>query len=374
VSVDPSSLEATVLVQSTEDQTSTLVAAGQNLYATANNLGKLFRLGPGVNARGTYDSPVHDAKSVSSWGRIALRATGDVAVEVRSGNTQTPDTTWSPWAAVTLAGGAGTVPSPAARYLQWRLTLSGATTRVTSVGLSYLPRNTAPEVTLLAVFPSGIGLQELPTQPVDPSVLSSGFDPAIFGASTNLPPRKIFQKGARSLLWQAKDPDDDKLSYALYYRGVGDGAWHPLAFGLTNTYYTIDSDALPDGIYLFKLIADDSPSNPAPTNRTGERTTEPIELDNTPPSITPSQPAVTGSTVEATFVAEDRTSRITRGEYSLDGGPWSPIYPDDGIADSARETYRVRLTNTAPGEHVLAFRAADANANVGSGKVTIVVK
>src|SRR5262249_26340714 len=74
VSIDPSSLEATVLVQSSEDQTSTLVAAGQSVYATSNNLGKLFRLGPGVVARGTYESPVHDAKSVSTWGRVALRS------------------------------------------------------------------------------------------------------------------------------------------------------------------------------------------------------------------------------------------------------------------------------------------------------------
>lgn len=374
ISVDPISLEATVLVQSSEDQTSTLVAAGSNVYATSNNLGKLFKLGPDANARGTYESPVHDAKAVSTWGRVAVRSTGPVTVEMRSGNTATPDTTWSQWTAATLANNSGAIPSPAARYVQWRLALSGAATRVNSVAISYLPRNTAPEVTLLTVLPSGIGLQELPQQPVDPAVLSSGFDPAIFGASTNLPPRKIFQKGARSLLWQSKDPDDDKLSYSLYYRAVGESAWHPLAFGLTNAYYTIDSDALPDGVYLFRLVSDDSPSNPAPANRTGERTTEPVEIDNTPPSVTASQPSVSGASVDVTFVVEDRTSRVTRGEYSLDGGPWTPIYPEDGIADSARETFRVRLTGTAPGEHVLAFRSADSNANVGSGKVTVVVK
>jgi hypothetical protein len=374
ISVDPASLEATVLVQSSEDQTSTFVAAGQGLYATSNSLGKLFRIGPGANARGTYESPVHDAKTISAWGRIVLRSNGNATVETRSGNTETPDTTWSVWAPVTLGGGAGTIPSPPARYLQWRLTLTGADTRVASVALSYLPRNTAPDVTMLTVLPSGIGLQELPQQPVDPGILSSGFDPTLFGLSANLPPRKIFQKGARSLIWQAKDPDDDKLAYSLYYRTVNDGAWHPLALGLTNAYYTIDSDMLPDGVYLFRLVADDAPSNPPPGNRTGERTTEPVEIDNTPPVVTAGQPAVSGGTVDVTFAAEDRTSRVTRGEYSLDGAPWAPIYPEDGIADSARETYRVHLTNIVPGEHILAFRASDSNANVGTGKVTIVVK
>lgn len=374
IAVDPSSAEATVLVQSSEDQTSTLVAAGSQIYATSNNLGKLFKLGPGANARGTYESPVHDAKAVSQWGRVVVRNAAGVTVETRSGNTETPDTTWSAWTPVTLGAGAGTIPSPPARYLQWRLTLSGADTRVSSVAVSYLPRNSAPEVTLLAVLPSGVGLQELPQQPVDPGILSSGFDPSVFGVSSNIPPRKVFQRGARSLLWQAKDPDDDKLAYSLYYRGLTDSAWHPLAFAITNAYYTIDSDALPDGVYLFRLVADDSPSNPAPGNRTGERTTEPVELDNTPPAIEASKPTVAGAAVDVTFVAADVTSRVIRGEYSVDGGQWTPIYPEDGIADSARETYRVKLTGVAPGEHVIAFRATDSNANVGSGKVNVVLK
>jgi hypothetical protein len=374
VAIDPATFATTVLVQSSEDQTSTLVAAGQTLYATSSNLGKVFRLGPAANARGTYESPVHDAKTVSAWGRLALRATGQVAVEMRSGNTATPDTTWSPWAAVSLSNGAGAVPSPAARYVQWRLTLSGPTARVVSTGVSYVPRNTAPEVTLLAVLPSGIGLQELPQQPVDPGILSSGFDPSLFGLTTNLPPRKVYQRGARSLLWQAKDPEEDRLSFSLFYRSLNDTAWHQLARGLSNSYYTIDSDALPDGVYTFRIVADDAPVNPAPANLTGERTTEPVEIDNTPPAITAAQPSVAAGAVDVVFTADDRAGRVVRGEYSVDGGAWMPIYPDDGIPDAARETFRVRVAGLAAGEHVVAFRAADANANAGSGKVVVVTR
>lgn len=374
LAIDHGSLDATVLVQSTEDQTSNFVSAGGAFYATSNNLGKLFRVGPGANASGTYESPVHDAKSVSSWGRVVLRSSGRVSVETRSGNTETPDSSWSAWSAVRLEGATGAIPSPPTRYLQWRLALSGSNARVQSVAVSYLPRNVAPDVTLLTVLPSGIGLQELPQQPVDPGIISSGFDPAVFGLSANIPPRRVYQKGARSLLWQAKDPDEDRLSYSIYYRALTDTAWHPLAFGLTNTFYTIDSDALADGVYIFRLVADDSPSNPAPHNRAGERSTEPVEIDNTPPAIATGQPAVANGTVEVTFVVEDRTSRNTRAEYSLDGGPWQPVYPEDGIADGLRETYRVRIPGVAAGEHVLALRASDASANVGSGKVTVTVR
>ncbi len=63
-----------------------------------------------------------------------------------------------------------------------------------------------------------------------------------------------------------------------------------------------------------------------------------------------------------------------RGAFSVDGGPWQPLYPEDGIADSRNEVYRVRVPGLAPGEHSVAFRATDANLNVGSSKVTVTIR
>jgi hypothetical protein len=374
IAIDPLTADATVLVQSTEDQTSTFVTVGPTVYATSNTVGKLFRLGPGTAARGTYEAPVHDAKSVSQWGRLSMRGATGVATETRSGNTETPDSTWSAWQPVRVADGAGAIPSPPARYIQWRLALTGEGARAQAVAISYLPRNVAPEVTLLAVLPTGIGLQETPQQPIDPGILSSGFEPSIFGLSANLPPRRVYQEGARSLIWQAKDPDDERLAYSIFYRALNETAWHPLAVGLTNAYFTIDSDALPDGIYLFRVVADDSPSNPTRFVLSGERLADPAEVDNTPPVATAAKPAVTGDDVDVVFSVADMTSRVVRGAYSLDGGPWQPVYPEDGIADSANEVFRVRVPALAPGEHSVAFRAADANLNVGSSKVTVTIR
>jgi hypothetical protein len=53
-----------------------------------------------------------------------------LAVETRSGNTATPDSSWSAWAAV--ANGQA-VASPGTRYLQYRLTLTSNSTSVTPV-------------------------------------------------------------------------------------------------------------------------------------------------------------------------------------------------------------------------------------------------
>jgi hypothetical protein len=364
VALDPVSLETTVLAQPNEDQTWTLLAAGGSVYATTNNLGKLFQIGPGAAARGVYQSPVHDAKAVAEWGRLVAHTRGGVTVETRSGNSENPDSTWSAWRPVMLVAGTGAIASPAARYLQWRVTLQGADARVEPISVVYMPRNAAPEVTMVFVFPPGIALQEIPQQPLDPGLVSSGYDPQVFGLSTNIPPRRVFQRGARSLLWQAKDPDDDKLAYTVQYRTSTDSQWHTLASGLAGAWCTIDSDALPDGQYVFRIVASDAPNNPVPRALQGERTSEPVDIDNTAPTLAP----VVGVD-DVTFTVVDTTSRIASASYSIDGGPWIAVLPVDGIADHLQESYRVRLEGLGAGEHVLAFRVVDVSFNVGLAKV-----
>src|SRR4029078_9742115 len=75
--------------------------AGRLYYATANP-GKLFRVSPDRAPRGTYESDVRDAQMVSTWGAISGRAGVPAASRIemytRSGNTETPDDTWSAWA------------------------------------------------------------------------------------------------------------------------------------------------------------------------------------------------------------------------------------------------------------------------------------
>src|SRR5262249_56670404 len=102
-----------------------------------------------------------------------------------------------------------------------------------------------------------------------------------------------------------------------------------------------------------------------------EREPEPIELDNTPPAVTADAPRWSGPNVEIVFRAADATSIIRRAEYQVDGGPWKTVFPVDGIADSKREEFRVALVLADKKPHVVALRAFDANANVGSAQATV---
>jgi sugar lactone lactonase YvrE len=360
-----------LLIQSPEDQTSTFLTVGDNVYATSSNLGRLYRIGREQVSEGTYTSPVRDTKFAGQWGVITWRGVGNVELQTRTGNTESPDATWSDWSSPYRNAAGDQIASPRARFIQWKATLrstaSGA--QLQSTVIAFLPRNQPPEVASLSVLPPGVALQEMPLS-IDPSIASSGLDPQIFGLIASVPPRRFFQKGARTITWQASDPNSDTLVYSLLYRTISDSQWHTLAENLSQSYYTIDGNRLPDGSYVFKVQASDSPDNPADVALTNEEMTDAIEIDNTPPVIRVTGPAATGQTQEVIFEVTDTTSRVVKGEYSIDGGPWQMVFPIDGIADSARETFKVRVVFDKPGEHVLAFRCSDSSSNVGSSKIT----
>jgi sugar lactone lactonase YvrE len=376
----------TLLIQSPEDQTSTIIAVGDNLYATSSNLGRLYRIGRDSVTEGTYVSPVRDTKFAGQWGVITWRGAGDIELQTRSGNTESPDATWSDWSAAYRNASGDQITSPRARFIQWRAVLRGTqagtrasgmdhsgSARLQSVVVAYLPRNQAPDISSVNVMAPGVALQEMPMA-IDPSIVSSGLDPQLFGVATNVPPRRFFQKGARTLNWQASDPNDDTLIYKVFYRTLGESEWHLLAEALSQTYYTIDGNRLPDGTYLFKIAASDEPSNTKETALGDDQVTDAIEIDNTPPAIKVTGPTITGQTAEVLFDATDATSRIVRGEYSVDGSVWQLIFPVDGIADSAHESFKVKVKFDKPGEHLIAFRCADSSSNVGSAKVTATVR
>jgi hypothetical protein len=364
-----------LLAQSTEAQTSRFIRAAGKLYATSSNLGKLFRVGSETAASGAYTSAVRDAQVVATWGRISWVGEGEVELQTRSGNTSVPDSTWSDWSPAYRRGEGEAIISPRARFIQWRATLKhsgqGALPRLREVTVSYLPRNLPPSITSISILPVGVSLQALPQPQVDGGAEQAGVEPQALGAVIQIPPRRLFQRGAISLQWQAEDRNGDSLEYSLYYRQAAGSEYYPLKTGLRENYYTIEANALPDGRYVFKVVASDAPSNPGTLALIDDQETEAVEVDNTPPVVTAEAPRLEGNSVEIIFHAADTTSIIRRAEYQLDGGQWRSVFPVDSIADSRREDFRITVTLPDNRAHVIAFRAFDANANVGSAQVPL---
>lgn len=366
----------TLLLQSSEGQISSFLSRGNQIYAASSNQGRLFRFGQELVAEGSYESPVRDAKLTASWGRIWWRGNGNVELQTRTGNGGRPDATWSEWSSAYRDPEGSPISSPRARFVQWRATLRAGgnvgQTWMDDASLAYLPRNVAPEVLSISSLPFGVGLQQIAQLQVDPNVESSGLDPSLFGAAAQVQPRRIFQRGARSFQWQAEDRNGDTLEYAIYYRPLNETTFRLLKDKLRDNFYTIDGATLADGRYMVKIIASDAPDNPLGQSLSGERVSEPVDIDNTPPVLRVIAPAQSGgSSSRVAFAVDDSTGKIRRGDFSLDGAPWTPLFPDDGIADSGHERYSVDLPALAPGEHTVSLRAFDSSGNVGTLSVTL---
>jgi len=365
----------TLLLQSTEGQISSLIARGVDVFAASSNQGKLFRFGESPVNEGSYESPVRDAKLVATWGRIWWRGTGPIALQTRSGNSERPDTTWSDWSATYTDAKGSQITSPKARFIQWRAVLrgtDGARPALDDVSVAYLPRNVAPEILAITVLPSGVALLQQPQIQIDPNIESSGLDASIFGMITQAPPRRLYQRGARALQWQGEDRNNDTLEYAVYYRSLNETTFRLLKDHIRENFHTVDGASLADGRYVFKVVASDALDNPPGYALSGERISEPVDIDNTPPVVrVASPPQISGDRVRVIFDVEDSTGRIKRADVSIDGGPWHEVFPDDGIADSQRERYSLDLAVAGVGEHTISMRAFDNSNNVGNVNVTL---
>src|SRR5262249_33115964 len=223
-------------------------ARGRLLFATANP-GKLFRLSAERAARGTYESESRDAQMVSTWGVLSWHGTipagSRIEMYTRSGNTETPDDTWSAWSSTYTNPDGSAITSPKARYLQWRAVLSGQGNGpvLTSVNAAYLQRNLRPQVRSITVHPPGIVFQK-PFTSGEPEL--AGFEDqttperklaaAAMSAQQGGTPalgRRTYQKGLETLVWKADDENDDDLVFDVLYRREGETTWTPLRRGVT---------------------------------------------------------------------------------------------------------------------------------------------
>lgn len=375
--------ESTLLARLGESQVTSMVPGpGQQVFAASSNVGRVYVLDGGTAESGTYLSPARDAQGMSRWGRISWRATipsgARVEIATRSGNSGTPDGTWSDWSAAYGNPDGSPVSSPPGRFLQWRARLQrpggGPGPSLQAVSVAYLPANAAPVVRRILVNAPGVVRERPAYRPEpDPEELAytgfrlSGDTGSQMPGLASIAEKKIFVRGMRSLEWEAEDPNGDPLAFDLAFRGEGESGWKPLARGLREAYFAFDSSQLPDGLYHVRVEASDLPANPAGQARTASARSDPFVIDNTPPVVQASARRSGRETILEASVT-DGIGPIARAEYSIDAARFIPIAPADGIPDSRSETYTVPLAGLRPGEHTVIVKVTDLLGNVGAGK------
>jgi hypothetical protein len=348
-------------------------APNGGVYAATSNLGKIFLLGPGPAAEGTYESDVFDAKIFSQWGRAEFRGAGSVDLYARSGNVDNPDRNWSAWKKIDLSKNDKT-GIPAARYAQWKAVLhaGNAAPAVDSVALNYLPKNAAPEIDDVTVQ---IGVKYQPTLKNSGASLdlSSGSSTVHFDTQ----PSGTHDRDSIGVKWNAHDENDDQLVYAVYYRGDESTRWLLLKDNISDKAYSFDASLLPDGGYTIKVVASDSPSHSPGEALSASRESRRFEVDTTPPRIENLSAALEGGQIHVTFKTVDGFSPIKRAEFSVDAGEWKYVEPTSQLSDAKVENYDFKTTpesgkdGATSSEHVVVVRAYDRYDNMGAAKILI---
>jgi sugar lactone lactonase YvrE len=350
-------------------------AAGK-LYAVTGNIGKIFSIGPEQEQTGVFESDIFDAGAFSYWGRLSYspKENNGVTVETRSGNLNRAQKNWNEFAKTN----AGRIVSAPARFLQFRLTLSGPA-EITEIDAAYQMKNVAPELEEVEITPANykfpapsasapaantsltlpsLGHHNASASATSPPAADSGSSPAL-----------AYAKGMIGVRWLASDDNGDSMLFKVEIRGANEAAWKLLKDKLREHYYSWDSTAFPDGRYFVRISATDAPSNPPDLALTASEQSEPFVIDNTPPEIT-NLSATPGAKMELRFHAKDALSTLGKAEYSLNGGEWTVVEPTTRLSDSMEHDYRV-VVEAGAGENTIAVRVSDENDNQSVAKIVV---
>jgi sugar lactone lactonase YvrE len=350
--------------------------AGGKLYAVTGNIGKIFSIGPEQEQTGIFESDIFDAGAFSYWGRVTTspRENTAVAVETRSGNLNRAQKNWNEFARTN----SGRIVSPAARFLQYKLTMSGSG-EVTEVDVAYQMKNVAPEIEEVEITPANYkfpapssGAASLTPSLTLPALghhnASSSSTPAP-AADSGSSPAMTYGKGQIGVRWLATDDNGDSMLFKVEIRGANESAWKPLKDKIREHYYSWDSTAFPDGKYFVRITATDAPSNPPDQALTSSAESEPFLIDNTAPEITGLSGTSAGSKLEIRFHAKDAMSTLGKAEYSINGGDWMVVEPTTRLTDSLEHDYRVEADRA--GETTVAVRVSDEYDNQSVAKIVV---
>jgi hypothetical protein len=325
---------------------SLLAEPGGGVRVGTGDPGSVLRLLSGYVSEGLLVSEVYDAKLPSRFGAVSWKAETPaetaITVQVRTGNVGEPDETWSAWSAEQIDPATARAESPPGRFVQYRVKLSTSnlerSPELLSVAISFRTSNLPPEISKLDI-------------------------PDLSTADGTTRQTRL------NLRWDVSDPNDDELNFTVQVRKEGWPSWITLTeTPITERNYSWDTTAFPSGFYRVRLVASDRPSNSAGSSFSRDRESPPFLIDHEPPQIT-----VTAKEKKAVIVLADALTRVAKAEYAVDGGPWTPLFPDDGLFDSLREQITVALPELKPGAHLLMVRGTDAAGNVASGDALLAV-
>lgn len=295
---------------------------GKGYFLVTDNTAGITQVEEGRSASGTYFSEVFDARIQSRFGRLNWNAETtpqtSVSFAVRMGNSDNPDRSWTAWSAPFTDPENSNINAGGYRFLQAKAVLNSAnpaeTPALSGYRIYYLTDNLKPEV--------GPVLVQKPDErkPV----------------ADSKPPAKYLH-----VLWEAADPNQDRLNYNVYLQKIPGSEWTLLGGNVKEKWLYLDCELFADGKYRLKVQADDSLDNAPTLARTAARVSPPFIIDSTAPAL--SEFSAAGGRI--VFMASDEASAVALAQYSFDAKEWFPILPEDMVGDSRIEKFSFQPAN-----------------------------
>ena len=377
-----SELVSTLLINASPTQITALASGPSGrIYAATSNVGKVYAVGPELASEGSYESDPLDAGSFAYWGRVRQKGSGAPArVETRSGNLDRAQKNWSAWAG---AGPAGRIASPAARFLQYRVTLNRGANAVPSlreVELAWMPKNAAPALERVEITPPNYRFNP-PSALLTAATQQTLTLPSLGQRRRTLPTLTLdasssttmqYARGHLGARWAVSDPNGDDMTYRVEIRGLNEKEWKLLRDKVKEKHVSWETDSWPDGDYVLRITASDAADNPPASALTATLESEQFTIDNTPPVITGLTGTRNGTTVNVKWTARDARSNVSKAEYSLNGTDWIVAEPVTRLSDAPQLDYTLPVTvASGNGEATIAVRVSDEFDNASVEKLVV---
>ncbi len=335
---------SSLVADTDERQVGALGLVGKNRFIVSGDPAVFHEIRGTGGADATWTSKVLDAGLRANFGRLFWRSDGALEFSTRSGNSATPDATWSDWSRPVNAP--NVTGSPPGRYVQVRARFArDPNATLHQVLLPFVTDNVRPVVTSIEAQPKGAAT------PSKEGIAASGAE---------TPPRT----GTLRVTWKVDNPDNDLLRYRVQFRHDTQRVYRDVTRPdevLSKAELEWDTSALAEGTYRVRVEASDELANPPDRVNRHALESGVVFVDNTPPvfrSIT-----AQGRRLRADVV--DGLGPIARLDFAVDGRTdWRPLFPRDGVLDEPVEEVDADLSAAlGPGPHLVALRAFDQAGN-----------
>lgn len=362
--IDPAGKLAASVVASTQEHEEivALLADGAGgLWAGTAHGGAVLHMDRARVRQAAFSTPPLDAGALARFGMVHVQKRlpegTSVTVQLRTGNTKTPDDTWSAFSPALTADG---VPAaPAGRYAQLRLVLSRTKENsplVSGASLAYLVDNRAPELSRIDVLTPGWKVTSQQREPNDARSVTFSKEPfkkfvgPVSGVLPELSERpsgkQVAEAGYQTVYAWAEDPDQDALRYQFYLGKVSEGGeierWQLVKPWSTEPFLSYDASRSADGAYRVRVEVDDLLTNGPIRVRSDELQSNVFTVSHRPPSLSDVATRALEGGVRLRFRAT-ATLPLVAIRCAVNGGEWVPIDPADGMVDGREERVDVLL-------------------------------